>query len=160
MSMSRLYTNKLVVVASRILLGVVFIVAAIDKIAVPEAFAVSVEAYRIVPTAMVNVFALIVPWLELLCGIFLVAGVYVRSSALILGVLLVSFVAAIVWALAQGLKIDCGCFGAAHATPVGWMRVLEDVGLLALALHQYLLRPPVSPVSTESSAAAPGVALR
>ena len=124
------------------LVGVVFIIASIDKIASPDAFAANIHAYGIIPYAVINLFALIVPWIELLCGVFLISGVLVQSSSGILSFLLVCFIAAMTVAIMQELKIDCGCFGKEHATPVSWSRVLEDVGLLLLCLHLFFFPYP------------------
>lgn len=133
--MTSFLSNAYVVLFSRIVLGTVFIIASLDKIIAPDAFAANILAYKILPYAMVNMFALLLPWIELLCGVFLLAGVLVRPSSFIISSLLVVFVIAIVAALAQDLKIDCGCFGKDHATPIGWDRVLEDIGLLFLGIH-------------------------
>jgi uncharacterized membrane protein YphA (DoxX/SURF4 family) len=127
-------------------LGLVFVVASIDKIAHPDVFAESILAYRLAPEALVNVFALIVPWLELVCGVFLLGGVYVRPSSVIVSTMLVVFMAAMVLAIVRGLKIDCGCFGVGRATEVGWTRVGED--LIMLAAGVYLL---VVPEASEES---------
>jgi len=118
-------------------MGTVFIVASIDKITAPDAFAASVVAYQLLPYSLVNLFALIVPWIELICGVYLVAGVHVRASSSILSILIGIFIVAIISALLRELKIDCGCFGKEHATPVRWMKVLEDVGLLVLGALSY-----------------------
>ncbi len=128
-------SNKYVLLAARLIVGTVFIVASIDKISVPDAFAESIHAYRLVPDAAVNVLALIIPWLELLCGVFLVAGVKLRAGTLLSLVLLVIFTLAIISALVRGLNIDCGCFGREHATPVSWGKVFEDIGLGILCLY-------------------------
>ncbi len=141
--MTALLSNKYVMLLSRVVLGTVFIVAAIDKIANPDFFAESIVAYKLLPYAIVNMFALIVPWAELLCGVFLIGGVFMRSSSLLLSLLLVMFLLAIMTAILRGLEIDCGCFGAAHATPVGWGKILEDIGLLMLAVHLFFYPKPV-----------------
>ena len=137
--MRKILKHPYLVLVVRCFLGVVFIVAAIEKIAIPETFAISVEAYKLLPTQLINVFALIIPWMELVCGLFLVAGVFARASAALLSALLTVFIIALISALLRELKIDCGCFGTAHATPVGWGKVLEDTGLLFLALYLYFV---------------------
>ena len=50
-----------------------------------------------------------------------------------------AFIVAMIGALLRELKIDCGCFGKEHATPVSWMKVWEDVGLLILGAYSYLV---------------------
>ena len=133
--MKTLLEHPVLLLVSRFVLGMVFIVAAIGKISQPEAFASAIEAYEMTPVAVVNMIAIILPWLELMCGIFLVGGVYVRSGAALLGALLVLFIVAISAAILRGLNIDCGCFGGTGGETVGWNKVLEDVALLVPAWH-------------------------
>lgn len=135
--MKKLLENRFVLLLARVILGVVFVLASVDKIASPEAFSVSVDAYRLLPFPAVNIFALLVPWLELLCGVFLIAGYLVRGSSLMASILLCLFTFAILSAMARALNIDCGCFGGAYRTPVSWTRVGEDLGLLVLALYVF-----------------------
>jgi putative oxidoreductase len=135
--MSNFLGNKYLVLLSRYILGMVFIVASIEKISMPEIFALSIDAYRVLPMSFVNVFALVIPWLELLCGVFLVAGMFVRSSSVLLFLLLCVFIAAIFSAMVRHLNIDCGCFGATRSSPIGIARVLEDLGLLLLGVHLF-----------------------
>ena len=137
--MSDILSNKYVLLVSRCVLGTVFIVAAIDKISNPDIFAEAVQAYQLLPFSLVNIFALVVPWVELLCGIFLVVGVFLRSSSMLLSFLLLAFIVAMLSALVRHLQIDCGCFGAAHASTVGWDRILEDIGLYVLGVHVFML---------------------
>lgn len=145
-------SNRYVLFAARFVVGVVFIVASIDKISAPDAFAASVHAYRLLPYVSVNIVALIVPWLELLCGVFLVTGVKLRASALLVTILLALFTIAMISALVRGLNIDCGCFGKEYASPVTWMKVFEDIGLAALGVYVFsYLRdnPPATPMGSE-----------
>ncbi len=130
-------SNKYLLRIARFILGIVFIVTSIDKIDNPDAFAANIVAYKLAPYALINVIALMMPWLELLCGVFLIAGVYVRGSSVLISVLLGVFMVAMMSALLRGLDIDCGCFGKEHASPVTWMKVFEDVGLLVLGLYSY-----------------------
>jgi hypothetical protein len=117
------------ILIARFVLGMVFVVAAVPKIADPATFASAVEAYELLPFPAVNAAAILIPWLELACGLFLVAGFNTRGAAALLGALLVFFIGAIMLAILRGLSINCGCFGGADAA-VGWGKVLEDVALL------------------------------
>ena len=56
---------------SRVILGLTFVFAAVEKISYPEEFAVAIQAYQIVPMQYINIIALILPWLELVCGVLL-----------------------------------------------------------------------------------------
>ena len=135
MKMKNVLSNKYFLFTARFILGVTFIVASIDKIAIPEAFAVSIAAYKIVPYSLVNILALILPWLELICGIFLLAGVMLKGSAMIICSMLVVFIVALIAVLLQGLKIDCGCFGVYNSSIVSWWRIFEDVVLFFLGIQ-------------------------
>lgn len=134
--MNRL-SSKYLLFLSRALLGLIFIVASSDKIAHPELFASSIMGYKLAPIALVNLLAVVIPWLEMVSGIFLLTGLYARSASLVISLLLASFMAAITFAMLQGLDIDCGCFGAGRGAPVGWLRLIEDFGMLLLAGHIY-----------------------
>jgi uncharacterized membrane protein YphA (DoxX/SURF4 family) len=105
--------------------------------------------YRLLPGALVNALALVMPWIELLVGILLVVGAWRREAALVAAVLLVVFLGAIGWNLARGHAIDCGCFDVRSAgkTPeqlladMKWV-MLRDVGLLLLAGQVLLATSP------------------
>jgi putative oxidoreductase len=120
-------------------LGIVFIVAAIPKIADPPAFAHMIYNYRLLPGSAVNALALVMPWVELFVGIALVLGVWRREAAILAGLLLLVFLVAIGVNLARGHAIDCGCFDVRSAgksrdqllADMRWV-LLRDVGLLLL----------------------------
>ena len=123
--------------AIRVFVGGYFLFAAVPKIVEPLAFATSISHYEMMPDFTVNAFALIVPWLEMFVGVGLVVGFRVRTSAIISGVLLIMFSAAVAWAVINGLDIDCGCFGAQGGEEVSWLKVgknlLMTVGCALLA---------------------------
>jgi putative oxidoreductase len=118
---------------------VIFIVAALPKIVDPPSFAHMIFNYKLVPGALINVMALTMPWIELLCGLALVLGIWKGTARTIIGALLVTFIMAIAANLAQGNAIDCGCFdvSAAGKTPeerLADMRlvILRDLGMLLM----------------------------
>ena len=92
-------------------LAAVFVVAAIGKILDPPGFAHEIHNYALLPGVAINALALVLPWLELVCGLALFIGVARRSSARILGILLVVFIIALGINLARKRPVDCGCFG-------------------------------------------------
>jgi uncharacterized membrane protein YphA (DoxX/SURF4 family) len=150
--MSALLRNPYILFCSRAVLGLVFILAGMDKIVFPDAFAASIEGYKLAPYAAVNVIALVLPWMELICGLFLLGGVYLRGSSAIVSALLVFFIFAVISAMLRELKIDCGCFGKEHATPVSWSKVVENTGLTLLGLHILLFsgEPPARAAAQEA----------
>ncbi len=137
--MQNFLENKYVILLSRTILGLTFVIASVDKIAMPELFASNVHAYGLVPFSLVNIFALLIPWVELICGLFLLGGFRVRASSIVLSALTFVFIVAISSAIFRGLEINCGCFGASKSSIVGWDRVVEDIGLLLLSFHLILV---------------------
>ncbi len=141
--MKTILNNPILALAVRLLLGGIFIFAALDKIAEPDAFAKSIGNYHIIPNAALNLMALTMPWIELLAGIFLVIGVRIRASSALISGMLIVFIIAIISAILRGYNINCGCFAqtsqgaATKASQVGWMKVLEDTAMLAGALYLY-----------------------
>lgn len=119
--------------AARLLLAVVFLIAAAEKIGALKTFGKSIAAYEILPESLANMAALFFVWTELVVGVLLLAGAAVRGAALVTSGMLVVFLVAIISAIARGMDIDCGCFAGAPE-PVGMKKVLEDVGLLAAAV--------------------------
>ncbi len=115
-----------------------FIYASVDKILHPAAFAEAVYNYKILPDALINLTAIILPWLELLLGIFLVLGVWLPGAALLCNLLLVTFFAALVFNLARGLDIKCGCFITSQETTSNLcmcLYVIRDGIFLLLGLY-------------------------
>jgi uncharacterized membrane protein YphA (DoxX/SURF4 family) len=132
----RILKNDWLLLIARLVLGGFFIYAAIDKIAHPADFAKIVYNYRILPGDLINVFALILPALELFCGIALVAGTYTLGASAILTGMLAMFLVAVSAAIARGIKIDCGCFTTSGdgAREVGMPLIYQDTALLLLGL--------------------------
>lgn len=128
--------NDTVGMLVRVALGVIYIYASVDKILHPGAFAEIVNNYQLLPAVLVNVFALILPMLELLVGLALVLGFLVRPAAAWAGGMLVMFIAAVSLALSQGINISCGCFStSSHARTLGLNLIVQDIGMLLLAIH-------------------------
>jgi rhodanese-related sulfurtransferase len=121
-------------IAARLIMAGIFIYASIEKIAHPAAFAKDVYNYQILPDALINLTALVLPWLELLLGLGLLAGIWLPGAVLLVNGLLLVFLAAFVFNLARGLDVDCGCFGAGGVGPpmaTHWY-LLRDAGFLAV----------------------------
>ena len=108
--MNILFKNKYVILACRIIFGSVFVYASIDKIFNPDAFAAILYNYKLLPDFLIYPPALFLPWIELIAGSFLIAGIFIRGSSCILNSLLIIFIIAITINLARGVNFDCGCF--------------------------------------------------
>jgi uncharacterized membrane protein YphA (DoxX/SURF4 family) len=143
-AISRITGHWIVIWGIRIVLGVVFIWASIDKISDPGLFAESIYNYRMVPHSLLNIMALVMPWLELVCGVLIIVGVYLRGSAFMIGFMLLVFIIAISAALLRGLDISCGCFsqtgGHKVAVDLLWRDILMLIGAAVVLFQGIPLR--------------------
>jgi uncharacterized membrane protein YphA (DoxX/SURF4 family) len=132
-------THPWLTVRVQIALGVIFVAAALPKIVDPPSFAHMIYNYKLVPAALINLMALAMPWIELLCGLALVLGIWRGTARTIIGLLLLTFIIAMGINLARGNAIDCGCFdvsaaGKTRDERLADMRlvILRDFGMLLL----------------------------
>jgi uncharacterized membrane protein YphA (DoxX/SURF4 family) len=142
---------------ARLGLGAVFVVAGILKLPDPAAAVRAVRAYRLLPEALVGPVAFGLPMVEIVVGLALLVGIFVRTAALVSAVLLIVYIAAIASAWARGLQIDCGCFSKGGAVAAGDTaypaEIARDVGLLIVALG--LARRPRSRFALQTVLAGP-----
>lgn len=133
--MRTLLNNTYVIVVARIVLGATFVIASADKIADPAAFAASIANYKLVASTFALVIATVLPWIELISGLFLVFGVFRNGAGLILTCLMAVFTVLVISALLRGLDITCGCFTQdPSAARIGWWKVSVNIGLFILSL--------------------------
>jgi hypothetical protein len=139
--------NKAVLLAFRLVLGGLFVYAGAVKVAAPLVFAQSVRNYQLVGQSPSFVAGVVLPWLEILAGAFLIAGFWKRGAALTLSTLLVFFIVLTVVTMIRGLDIDCGCFGAIDRK-AGLSVILEDLGMLYLGICVLFAKKGLSPRGT------------
>jgi len=127
-------------VRAQLVLGAVFVAAALPKVADPPGFAKAIWAYQLFPAFTVHPAALVLPWLELLCGLCLCLGLWTRAAASWCLALLLVFTAALALNLARHHPVACGCFAtlgrplsdAERMADLRWA-LARDLALLALA---------------------------
>jgi putative oxidoreductase len=132
----------------RVFLGGFYVVAGAVKIPDPGKFAGAVANYRLLPHELINLVAITLPWIEIAAGLLLIIGIWRISSAWLINLMTLMFIAAIAAAVARGLSIECGCFGTVGGRKVGLWAIAEDVALLAGGLWMiwHWTRRPVRPV--------------
>jgi uncharacterized membrane protein YphA (DoxX/SURF4 family) len=122
---------------ARLGLGAVMVVAGALKVSDPEAATQAVRAYELLPTGFDSIVGLLLPFLEIAIGLLLIVGYGIRPAAVVAGVFMVVFIAAVSSAWARGLAIDCGCFGGGGQVAPGQTKylqeILRDIGLVLLA---------------------------
>ena len=129
-------------VGARWILGCVFIYMGLTKVAHPEQFLKLIRQYDAISQPFVlNSIGALLPWFEIWCGVFLLAGIAVRGAALNVVLMLIPFTVlilkrALAVASAQSLafcavKFDCGC---GNGEVVICHKLVENCGLILLAL--------------------------
>ncbi|MET8869962.1 MauE/DoxX family redox-associated membrane protein [Nonomuraea sp. NPDC049421] len=126
-----------VTTVARLVLGGVLIAAGALKIGNPADSVVAVKAYQLLPESIAVAVGYALPILEIVVGVLLVVGLLTRAAAVIAALLMFAFVFGIAWAWANGLRIDCGCFGGggqlgAGQEPTYLLDILRDFGLVLL----------------------------
>ena len=118
----------------RLILGAVFVYASVDKIIHPAAFAEVINKYQILPGELINLTAIVLPWLELLLGLGLIAGLWLPGASFLITVLMAIFCGALLFNIVRGLDINCGCFRTDDmpnsGAPMVWYVIRDGVFLL------------------------------
>jgi len=110
----------------RLILAFLFILSALQKFKSLETFALSIDAYQIFPSFLVNLITIIIPWLELFIGTGLLFKYKLQSNLIFYLFMMISFTILVFIAMIKGLDIDCGCFGES-STKVGVQKVAENM---------------------------------
>ncbi|NVM01716.1 MAG: DoxX family membrane protein [Candidatus Helarchaeota archaeon] len=118
----------------RLILGLTFILASIDKIGNPEKFLEIINNYNIVPKFISPIIAVVLPWSEFICGIFLIFGILTQSAAFMIILLLMVFIFGVSVNLYRGSDIECGCFNLLfESESIGLQTILRNVIFICFA---------------------------
>ncbi len=128
----------------RLFLGGLFIYMGVNKIVGSIDFLKQINIYEMLPADpphFLNATAIVLPWLEVLCGTALILGVWIRGGATQIAIMLCAFTPAIFLRALDihnvdgtpfmDIAFDCGCGG---GPVVIWKKLLINSGLLLLAL--------------------------
>ena len=130
-----LMKNKFILLL-RLILGGIFLYAGIVKAGDGQAFTIALMPFTIIPSGWTGSLAFTLAWTEIAAGILILSPrIYSVGAAMIVGLSIV-FISVITWALASGIIVSCGCFGADEAPSAGKMifAILRDGLILSSAL--------------------------
>jgi uncharacterized membrane protein YphA (DoxX/SURF4 family) len=137
----KLLLHPLVVWVCRLVVAAVLIFAAVQKIWMPLEFARLIREYHLLPDQVLNLVAVVLPWLEIVCGLCFLSGLWLMGTAVLLSSLNIIFVIAIAyraWLIMSStgvgffdLSYDCGCgFGVVYIPT----KNLENLLLVGMCL--------------------------
>ncbi len=139
------YASTYFIYFLRLVIGIIFILAAFDKIGKPVELGRIIFSYKIIPSQLsfvINFMAVTMPWFELLAGIGLITGILTRASAFIIAAMNIIFIPAIAFRAfdimhEQGISFfsvnfDCGC-GLGHFD--AWILLLRDIVFILIAIY-------------------------
>jgi uncharacterized membrane protein YphA (DoxX/SURF4 family) len=118
----------------------IFLAAAIPKIMHPSEFALDISHYAMLPDALINPLAVLLPWVEAVMGLALLSGFAAEGAISLANILMVAFLAAMAQAWIRGLDIECGCFGHTGVRGKIGQAMLRDAGFFIIALSALILR--------------------
>lgn len=132
--------NSYISLLLRIYIGVVFIYASLHKIAHPDMFAIDIATYDILPLYLVNLMAIILPYIELTSGILIIIGPFQKEGALLISGMMCMFLIALIIAIYKGINASCGCFASqsVEEDPISYKTVIRDLSWLLIALYVLL----------------------
>ncbi|NOT01913.1 MAG: DoxX family protein [Phycisphaerales bacterium] len=151
---ARLDRTHVPMIVARLVLGGLFIKMGVSKLDHPVKFLKDIREYGLLPEAtffdglnLINLTAVALPWIEILCGLLLIVGLWLRGSSLVLGLMLAFFTTAIFWRAvgvynAGGIafceiEFDCGC----GAGPIViCYKLAENLSLLGMCVIALLSR--------------------
>jgi uncharacterized membrane protein YphA (DoxX/SURF4 family) len=119
----------------------VLLYAAVQKVWMPLEFARLIKEYHILPDQLLNLVAVVLPWLEIVCGLCFLSGLWLLGAAALLSGLNAVFICAIAyraWLTMSStgvgfldLSFDCGCgFGVVYIPT----KIVENLLLLCAGL--------------------------
>ena len=132
-----------ILLAIRVVLGAVFVYGGYVKLQTPWAlFGMAIDSYHLVPLRYIEPLARTIPWFEVVVGLLLIFGRFMRISTAAVSLTLAVFFAAMLHAFLNHQEINCGCFGPGE--PISKWTLLRDGSMLAgsLFLTWMALRGP------------------
>jgi uncharacterized membrane protein YphA (DoxX/SURF4 family) len=130
----KLVSNQYVVLACRLILGLIFLMSSTGKLVDLQGSVDAVYGFNVFPLAIARFAGLVVPFIELLVALGLLFGVLTRLSSL--GVALMSLSFFLVKAdvlFIQGRQVNCGCFGALMNTMAS-VTIYMDMPMLVMGI--------------------------
>ena len=119
----------------RFIHGAIFIAAGVPKILDTSSFASVVYNYHLLPDIFINIFAITLPWLEVIIGGLLIMGIWMPGTVIIYNLLMIAFIGALSFNTIRGLDISCGCFGSESGDIIDMGTIFRDIIILSASMY-------------------------
>jgi uncharacterized membrane protein YphA (DoxX/SURF4 family) len=120
----------------RAIIGIIFLVSGFEKLIVPyQNFLYVIENYKIVNDSLAIITSRLMPWLELLMGVFLILGLWTKMALSGAIALFSTFLIVVGQAMIRQLPItECGCFGEFISFPLHVIFIFDLISLCITCL--------------------------
>lgn len=125
--------NYLTIISSYVL-GVIFVVAGVNKILHYSLFVDEISAYGVVPTHIIAYLASPLILAEIWVGVGLFFGSWRKLAAISSSVLLVFFGVVLSVGYLKGSSSACGCWLPIGSQTIGPVHIVQDLVLLGLSI--------------------------
>ena len=119
----------------RKVVGFLFVYAGISKAIDMEGFAASIMAYQLTGPYVSKILASTLPYIEILVGSFLLAGIVEKESLIIIAGLSMIFTGVICYAMTADLQISCGCFVSNPQPGNLFLSVVRNLGIIGVCFY-------------------------
>lgn len=122
-----------------LLVAGVFGYAGVVKLLHVDDFAHIIARFELLPVALINPLALVLPAVEVLLAVALFVPMWRRAAWLGMVVACGVFAAVLMSAIGRGIPVECGCFGSGEKPSIhgAWWALGRDVVLLVIAVLCY-----------------------
>ncbi|MDQ2865782.1 MAG: DoxX family membrane protein [Candidatus Eremiobacteraeota bacterium] len=124
---------NLAIALARFVVGALLMLAGALKIGHAAQLASAVAGFRLLPAPAVSFVGIVLPYFEILLGLYLVIGLFTRISAIVAALAFALYAGAIASAIVRGIPADCGCFGPNDVAVADWPHVAFDLVLAVIA---------------------------
>jgi len=125
-------------------IGTLFIHSGTMKLAGTEDLELAVRGYRLVPPRLVRLVSLILPWIEIATGVFVICGV---ATGILSGIILgLCFAAGGISVLRRGFRTPCGCAGTSNGDAVSAVTVARAMSIVIVCSVLWAFREEAPPI--------------
>ena len=124
---------EIAVLTARVMVGGLLVATGALKVGHPAALAAAVASFRLLPPAVVGPMALALPYVELLVGLYLLAGLFTQIAAVVAAVQFLAYGSAVASAVVRHIPAGCGCFGPHDTAVADWPHAAFDLVLAIVA---------------------------